>query len=382
MSKFLKCVAVILSVVTLAITPSHAAADSWQVVEMEGAVRMAQPMATATPVSTGGALSAGAILSTGYDGRAVLVRGDQQIIVGPNSRMSLPAGEEPGMTRVLQDLGTLLFKVDKREKQHFRVETPVIAAVVKGTTFTVTAGADTHAVHVAEGAVEVSSRSGLARELVTAGRTAHISRSNPAVIEFIESAPRGEDSTPGKGVTPLKKASFERPAGERSGDFVVPAAIGDGPLDFATLTDGLVEPSDNGVGNSGAVNFARSNNVETMNAGDARSAIATVASQRSNANNNAARPVGLDNAATAQLADHNKAAANANGNGNSNSGNANANSNGNSNSGNANENSNSNSGKGSENSNSGKGSENSNNGKALGNEGKNSNRGNAANGNK
>ncbi len=267
MSHFLKCVAVILSVLALAISPSHAQSDAWQVVELTGAVRMAQPMATAQPVSTGGTLNAGAVLSTGIDGRAVLVRGEQQIIVGPNSRMSLPAGEEPGMTRVLQDLGTLLFKVDKREKQHFQVETPVIAAVVKGTTFTVTAGADAHAVHVAEGAVEVSSRNGMARELVTAGRTARILRGNPGVIQFIDTAPRGTDGeTSGKGVTPIKKASFEQP-----GELTMPAAVGDAPLDFAELTEGLVQSTENRAQPVGAAELAKSGNVAAAASGNAQS---------------------------------------------------------------------------------------------------------------
>ena len=222
---------------------SAVAADGgWKIVESAGAVRAMQPMATMQLVSTGDALSAGAVVTTGADGRAVLARGEQQIVVGPNSRMSLPAEEQPGMTRILQDVGTLLFKVDKRKSQHFRVETPVIAAVVKGTTFTVTAGADAHTVHVAEGAVEVSSRNGADSVLVTAGRTAHVLQSNPGVIQFDGRDSVGEgDANKGdvrkireggeeskKDAAPLRKASFE--GTEKSG-LIIASEIGAEPLD-------------------------------------------------------------------------------------------------------------------------------------------------------
>ncbi len=297
MSNLLKTAVTILSAVVLTITPSRAQNDSWRVVETAGAVRMSQPMTTAEPVSTGKTLSAGAILSTGFNGRAVLVRGDQQIIVGPNSRMSLPASEKSGMTRVVQDLGTLLFKVDKREKHHFRVETPVIAAVVKGTTFTVTAGADTHAVHVAEGAVEVSSRNGMARELVTAGHTARIDRTNPSVIRFSDSPARGdadrkpdviEQRTDGggdsanKGVTPIQKASLTTPARaiNQPRDLTVPAAIGHERLDFSALTEGLVQSPENGRRAVGATHSTGQGNAVAATFGDALSPANAVAALR------------------------------------------------------------------------------------------------------
>ena len=242
---------------------AYAESGGWRVVESSGTVRMALPLATPQLVSTQDVLQANSILTTGFDGRVVLNRDEQQIIVGPNSRMSLPATEEPGMTRILQDLGTLLFKVDKREKKHFRVETPIIAAVVKGTTFTVTAAPDAHIVHVAEGAVEVSSRNAGTPRLVTAGLTARVARANPSVIEYtkdrvkdnlkpkdsaVDHTAREKPSSDGaRGVIGLQNAAAKSGGVATAGNrqFIIPDDIGGKSIDFDAVTKGLTQSPEN-----------------------------------------------------------------------------------------------------------------------------------------
>ena len=130
MKSLMTTLAGLLCAALVSIGASVAETGDWDVVETSGTVRTSQAMAGIQQVSTGNVLGAGSILSTGANGHAVLMRGEQQIVVGPNSRMSLPLNQESGMTKIVQDLGTLLFKVDKKEKQHFQVETPIIAAVV------------------------------------------------------------------------------------------------------------------------------------------------------------------------------------------------------------------------------------------------------------
>ena len=306
-------------------------ATEWSVVETSGTVRSQNAMASAQLISTGQTFGAGSILSTGFDGRVVLANGSQQIIVGPNSRMSLPVREENGKTRILQELGTLLFKVDKRERKHFRVETPVIAAVVKGTTFTVTAGADAHAVHVAEGAVEVSTRNANARELVTAGRTVRVMRNNPSVIHAVNHASlKGEpkakrvlENTSDEGVS---HAAVE---GKVSNDrLIVPATIGAEPLDTVALTDRLVE----GTGVDARVNGLQQASASIENNGNQSNAA-------SNARSNAAQVIAGLTSNARQFTDAQNGNAgngnNGNSNGNGNAGNGN-NGNGNGNAGNGN----------------------------------------------
>jgi hypothetical protein len=277
----------------LALSAAHAQSGPWRIVDVSGTVRATQPAASMQLVSTGEAFAAGSVLSTGMDSRVVLRRGEQQIVVGPNSRMSLPATEEPGMTRIFQDMGTLLFKVDKREKQHFRVETPVIAAVVKGTTFTVTAGANDHAVHVAEGAVEVSSRNGQAVEMVTAGMTARISGDNPSFIEISNSAASdGNDRGPAARPAKLKEAQNDKGA-TRKDVLFVPANIGAGPLDFAGLTDGLVNAPEARLQHASPVSFA--NNTKGLEQSETAGAIGDFRRNATN-NNSAAASIGAGNA--------------------------------------------------------------------------------------
>src|SRR5215472_1895564 len=59
-------------------------------------------------------------------------------------------------TTILQQAGSILLEVEKRDVQHFEVETPYLAAVVKGTQFIVTVGATSTSVEVRRGQVEVS----------------------------------------------------------------------------------------------------------------------------------------------------------------------------------------------------------------------------------
>ncbi len=231
MNCLMKALAGFIGALIVSIGASVAETGDWQVVETSGIVRTSQAMAGIQPVSTGNVLGAGSVLSTGVDGHAVLVRGEQQIVVGPNSRMSLPVTQETGMTKIVQDLGTLLFKVDKKEKQHFQVETPIIAAVVKGTTFTVTAGATGHSVHVAEGAVEVSAIRGGANQMVTAGMTATISKSSPGTIQLSSGNMKAGDTESNR---ELKN--------KEAGNLVVPTEVGADQLDYATLSNGVIQP--------------------------------------------------------------------------------------------------------------------------------------------
>ena len=71
---------------------------------------------------------------TGGNGRVLLIRGQETILVAPNSVISVPAEKKDGMqTTILQQAGSIVLEVEKQNVQHFEVETPYLAAVVKGT---------------------------------------------------------------------------------------------------------------------------------------------------------------------------------------------------------------------------------------------------------
>jgi hypothetical protein len=102
-------------------------------------------------------LKPGDSIRTGQNGRVLLVRGEETILISPNSVVGLPAEKKDGLqTTILQQAGSILLEVEKQNVKHFEVETPYLAAVVKGTQFRVTVNAAGTSVEVNRGQVEVS----------------------------------------------------------------------------------------------------------------------------------------------------------------------------------------------------------------------------------
>ena len=288
---------------------------AWQIRDSHGLVRVQQTAGGVHKASLQESLEPGASLTTGGDGRVVLSNGKQQIVVGPNSRMTVPAESKSGFTHVLQDLGTLLFKVDKRPTQHFEVDTPMIAAVVKGTTFTVTVGADYAEVHVAEGLVEVKTPDGIGHAMVPSGVTAIVSKSNPSKIEIHSpSATTPSSQSASKTIVPANTAKGQTAS--------IPADLGPGQPDFDRLTNGLLQSSEHSNGNSDQGLLRAQTSVDLASANPQAVPSASVHSQLGPSVN----------------ANANAGGSNANGNGSANAGGANANAGGTNGSTNANAN--------------------------------------------
>lgn len=130
---------------------------AWTLQQTSGQVHVAKSGFTPVSLTIGDQLAAGDWIETGSNGRAVLTRGEESIVVAPNSRIGLPAEPPSGLeTQILQNLGTILLNVKKKARQHFEVRTPYLAAVVKGTSFTVSVQRDRGVVHVVDGLVEVT----------------------------------------------------------------------------------------------------------------------------------------------------------------------------------------------------------------------------------
>jgi hypothetical protein len=154
------------------------AAPPWTVSEVSGDVRLSENGRT-RPATKGLLLGSGAVIATAPGARAVLVRGQEFVVISPGSRLRLPAAESPNrIVQMIQEFGSALFKIEKKSTPHFGVQTPYLAAVVKGTTFTVTVGAEDARVRVTEGAVEVSTLDGGAADLLTPGSLAMVGKSD------------------------------------------------------------------------------------------------------------------------------------------------------------------------------------------------------------
>jgi hypothetical protein len=197
--------------------------SNWVVTQLSGDARVVHPGAQPASLKVNNLLAAGDMLLTGPTGRATLVRGGDYIIVAPRSKLRVPATPQPaGFTRVIQNLGTLLFKVQHTGIPHFAVDTPMLAAVVKGTTFTVVVDGKRSAVQVIQGVVQVSTIDGAMSRMVEGGRTVFVNHDHPRMLLDADKPAPATQSPSSTSVT-------------------VSAAVGDSPLaTIASLTGGLV----------------------------------------------------------------------------------------------------------------------------------------------
>lgn len=190
-------------VAMLALAGSHvarAATDpaAWRVVQSIGEVSVSTADVKLTKPKPGTLLPASAIIITGSNGRAILSRQGQQIVVQPNSRLEL--SPDAGGRTVMRQLGGIVgYRVDRRKVPHFEVNTPFLAAIVKGTQFEVSVR-DNHAeVNVSEGKVEVRSALSRAATLVRPGAIARVFEEVPDAIQLQENSGKTRDVTVDEG---------------------------------------------------------------------------------------------------------------------------------------------------------------------------------------
>ena len=149
---------------------------AWQISKMSGDVSVITPGAQQAALTDGAVLKPGDSIHTGQTGRALLTRGEESILVSPNSFISLPTAQIDGMsTTINQQEGSILLDVEKRNVKHFEVVTPYLAAVVKGTRFRVTLNKNNANVDVLRGQVEVTDFKSGQIATVLPGQTASVS---------------------------------------------------------------------------------------------------------------------------------------------------------------------------------------------------------------
>ncbi|WP_298199918.1 FecR family protein, partial [Novosphingobium sp.] len=235
-----------LTCLLLLTTASSAYADgkaaSWTVSETAGTVTVSQAGRT-VPATRGMVVLPGATLSTGAGSRAIVVRGRDFVTVAPGSRINLPVdGEKRGFLTLVQEWGNAIFQVEKQAKPHFGVRTPYLAAVVKGTTFSITVGAEGASLQVVEGLVETSTLDGGASELIRPGTVALVRSDDPYRLSVQGQETRQIDSpqraaprpaAPAPSATPAPSAapsspSPAEPAGNGSTDAGSNSSSGDG----------------------------------------------------------------------------------------------------------------------------------------------------------
>jgi FecR protein len=145
--------------IALVVASSALAADDgvWVVRKFSGEVWTMAGDVQQASLRTDDVLMPGNTIRTGRNGRVLLVRGEESILIAPNSVVGLPSEKKEGLaTTIKQQAGSILLEVEKKNVKHFEVETPYLAAVVKGTQFRVTVNNSGATVDVVRGQVEVA----------------------------------------------------------------------------------------------------------------------------------------------------------------------------------------------------------------------------------
>ena len=224
----------------LTFASASAASESWHVSERSGAVTVLH--SGVIKAALGGAeVVAGDLVTTGPNGRAVLVRGEDYLVVAPSSKLHVaqPVATNP-LLQVFQDSGNVVYKIKHLVTPHFSVQTPYLAAVVKGTTFSITVTEAGTALQVIQGALEVQTNDGGAKELVTTGMVALVKSSDMFRLSVGGATPHAVVSPN----TRLKSAEpFAKPVTTGTSAPVIATRITEPAVSIATLTAGLVDGS-------------------------------------------------------------------------------------------------------------------------------------------
>lgn len=267
---------------------SVALAADWQIATVSGKAFRLDGSAWVM-VAAGEPLALGDTLKTLGSGTLTLSRAGVTVTIGPNSRVQVAERMDGKFTDVFQTAGSATVEVDPARHIHLAVETPYMAAVVKGTVFAVSTFEGHSETAVQRGRVAVVDVMNRLHADITAGQTASSGPSQPLSLSG-----SGALSTP---------QTFAGKVASRAAD--------------GTLS-------------------------EMSRAGGAASSASTTASEAATGNANGKSNAGGNNAGG--NGNGNSGSSNAGGNGNGNSGGSNAGGNGNGNSGGSNAGGNGNSG--------------------------------------
>jgi hypothetical protein len=166
-----------LAIATLGAGSNARAQDSWRISKSSGDVSIMTEGFQPVALAAGMILPPGNSIRTGQNGRVLLTRGNETILISANSAISFPKSSKQNAmsTTILQQAGSILLEVEKRAINHFEVETPHLSAVVKGTRFHVTMSGNESKVGVFRGQVEVTDFMSGQHALINAGQNAAVS---------------------------------------------------------------------------------------------------------------------------------------------------------------------------------------------------------------
>jgi hypothetical protein len=295
-----------------ALGPNEAFAQDniWQVSKVSGEAWIAGSGVQQVSLGQATTLKPGDMIRTGRNGRVLLVRGAESMLISANSQVAVPTTSGSGRSTILQQAGSILLDVEKRNVQHFEVETPFLAAVVKGTQFRVTVTSGSAKVDVRRGQVQVSDFRSGQFVLVKPGQAASAAGSGAAGLRLSgagqfnptqQGAPRAPSirpvSVPREGLpAPAGAGGKERRTGggESSGKAVsvgggtvrIGATLGEAKVNVHAVTKGLARSA-----GEGAASAARGQ-ATFWSTGELSPAVSTASNGQRTGNPETARAVG------------------------------------------------------------------------------------------
>jgi hypothetical protein len=158
--------------VALAAIASAAMADDWLADKLRGPVLQLVDKEW-QPLERGMVVSDNRMIRTLAAGHVTFTRGGETVELGPSTLIQIfdKGGARP-FTTIKEATGTVSIEAQVQNVQHFAVETPYLAAVVKGTRFTVTSSKTGSAVGVRRGHVEVADKGNNTHVLLAVGQSA------------------------------------------------------------------------------------------------------------------------------------------------------------------------------------------------------------------
>ncbi|MBS8259037.1 hypothetical protein DYI23_02295 [Roseibium polysiphoniae] len=339
-----KIAPLLLLVVGLSFVSGPGFAADWVIKRVSGTVYLVAPGVKAFRAKTGMPLQKGFTVATRKGARALIARGAETILVGPNTTFALSRyRSKGGKTTLLQKSGDLQIDVVKRSRPHFSVETPFLAAVVKGTRFSIKVGKKTARVSVERGLVGVNDFASGDRVNLGPGQRASTEPEKKVGLtvggKVLPTVKKGAKAAPTfvtPAVTNVPTTTSEATSSSTSSSS---GSTSDTETDSAgNGNSGNSNASGNSNGNSGNSNAGGNGNGNSGNSNAGGNSNGNGNSGNSNAGGNGNGNSGNSNAGGNSNSNGNSGNSNAGGNGNGNSGNSNAggNSNGNGNSGNSN----------------------------------------------
>jgi hypothetical protein len=279
------------AVFALVIATGAFAADdgAWSVKKTSGDVWMGSGDVQQVSLKSDEVLKPGDTVTTGKNGRVLLVRGEESILIAPNSVVGLPAEKKEGLTTTIkQQAGSILLEVEKKNVKHFEVETPYLAAVVKGTQFRVTVNASGATVDVVRGQVEVADfKTGQIAQVmpgqhanVFANGNAGLALGGTGTLQPIQQGqprassvdrvpvPRNGLTAPGKPTSASLQQQRHNASGPRNGVVRISASLGEVKLNVHRATHGLARSASL---TASARSVARNENSTVWGSGDGAS---------------------------------------------------------------------------------------------------------------